>query len=197
MMLSIAAFLVFSCGSQKSATTGKIKVKEDAFVQGGNTSNQHMGNEMPKILRIFNSNEETKYARTSLLKFELPGKKNDFQKVTLHFPIEVYKKTEYPNAKFHLQVYGTDNNWQESSVTFNTLPKKGDLLGETKIEQSSDGKAHWIEIELNLNKIKTLLNQSKDGKLSFQLRNDEFNRISAKVPSKEQGDKEASYLVLE
>lgn len=160
MILLIGVFLNFSCGSQNSASTvasQKVMVKEDAFVQGGNTANQQMGTEVPKRLRIFNSNEDTKYARTGLLKFDLDDRKRDFKKVVLHLPVKVFEKAEYPNAKFHLQVYGTENNWQEATVSFQNLPGKGELLGETKIEQSADGKHQWTTVELSANKFKSLL----------------------------------------
>ena len=56
----------------QSINAQKIMVLEDAFVQGGENSNDVMVNTQPKALKVFNSKADSKYARITYLKFKLP-----------------------------------------------------------------------------------------------------------------------------
>ena len=176
----------------------KVKVLEDAFVQGGETSETTFGTDKPKMLRIFNSQKEGKYSRIVYLKFKLPKNIKEDSKTTLHFPIKVFINKNDGNLLFNLDVFTvTTNDWNENKITWNTKPAEDVKVGEIKIAQSLNKKWSWQKIELNSSELLKLAKSQKDNTITLALLNNEFNKISSNAPSKETSKKVASYLTIE
>jgi len=181
-----------------NAQSKKIVVSEDAFIQGGETSDTAMGESSPKNLRIFNSLADSKYARITYLKFSTPKKLKSVKKVTLHIPLKVYVNEDKPDATFNLEVFAIENDkWRELSITWGDALELGPLVGKIEVPQSLNNKNQKISIELNADEVSKLFNGKKDRKITLALLNSNFNKISAMAPSKEQSTKVASYLTIE
>ncbi|WP_152287928.1 CBM96 family carbohydrate-binding protein [Flavicella marina] len=194
----IALLVIVSMTYTVEAQTQKLKVVEDAFIQGGNTSDTAFGESSPKNLRIFKSNSDTKYSRITYLKFETPKKLKSVDKVTLHIPLKVYKNEDQPDATFNLEIYAVENDkWRELSITWSDALELGELVGSMEVPQSLDGKNQKLAIELDAKIVSDLFNGKKDRKITLALVNSNFNKISAMAPSKEQSTKVASYLIIE
>jgi len=192
-LLTIAAF---SFGAQSQSQ--KLIVKEDAFIQGGNTADTAFGESTPKNLRIFNSNADSKYARITYLKFETPKKLKSVDKVTLHIPLKVYKDDNQPEATFNLEIYAVENDkWRELSITWSDALELVELVGSMEVPQSLDNKNQKLAIDLDAKIVSALFNGKKDRKITLALVNSNFNKISSMAPSKEQSPKVASYLMIE
>lgn len=175
----------------------KINVSEDTFIEGGSSSSTAMGEKHPKNMRIFNSNDESKYARIGYMKFSIPKKIKEINTVELHFPLKVYKTDKNPNGKFGLEVYAVENdNWNEKTITWDEALELGSLLGEIKVSQSLDGKNKKIKITLEVEEFKKMLKGKKDRKVTLALTNQDFNKVSAMAPTKEQSGKSAAYLII-
>jgi len=195
-LITLSAIVAICLGAQ--AQTTKLTVKEDAFIQGGNTSDTAFGETSPKNLRIFNSEADSKYARITYLKFETPKKLNKINKATLHIPLKVYENKSNPEATFHLEVYAVENDkWRELSITWSDKLALGALVGSMEVPQSKDGKNQKLTISLDAAKVSELFNGKKDRKITLALVNTNFNKISSMAPSKEQSPKSASYLIIE
>ena len=195
-LITFVAIVAISFGLQ--AQSQKLKVKEDAFIQGGDTSDTAFGETSPKNLRIFNSNADSKYARVAYLKFETPKKLKSVKKVTLHIPLKVYVNEDKPEATFNLEIYAVENDkWRELSITWSDALELGELVGSMEVPQSKDGKNQKLAIELDAKIVSELFDGKKDRKITLALVNSNFNKISAMAPSKEQSQKVASYLIIE
>lgn len=196
-ILTIIA-IAFALSINSNAQSKKITVSEDAFIQGGNTSDTPFGETNPKNLRIFKSNEDTKYSRITYLKFNTPKKLKNVTKVTLHIPLKVYIKEDEPDATFNLEVYAVENDkWRELSITWSDALELGEMVGTIEVPQSVDGKNQKLAIELDAKEISKLIDGKKDKKITLALVNSNFNKVSAMAPSKEQSPKVASYLMIE
>ncbi len=191
----LAITFLFSANAQAQK---KIMVKEDAFIQGGETEDTAMGESKPKNLRIYKSQDNDKYSRITYLKFELPKKMKSVNKATLHIPLKVYINEEHPDATFNLEVFAVENDkWRELSITWSDALEPGEMLGSLEVPQSKDGKNQKLTIELDAKELSTLFDGKKDRKVTLALMNTNFNRVSAMAPSKEQSPKVASYLMVE
>jgi len=186
--------LAFSLGL--SAQEKKVKVLEDAYIQGGNTMTTPLGQKKPKDLLVFNSEAGTKYSRITYLKFKLPKKTKKVNSVELTINIKVYLSKKQNENKFSLQVYGVENdNWNESSITWDNAPELGEVLGETEIEQSYDSNTHTVTVKLDANKFNGLI-ERRDKYVTLALFNNNFNKLSSKLHAKEQGMSKAAYLKI-
>lgn len=192
-ILAIGILCVANVEAQK-----KIMVKEDAFIQGGDGEDTAWGETKPKNLRIYKSQDNDKYSRITYLKFEMPKKMKSVDKVTLHIPLKVYINEDNPDATFNLEVFAVENDkWRELSITWSDALEVGEMLGSMEVPQSKDGKNQKLAIELDANEFSKLFNGKKDRKVTLALMNNNFNRVSAMAPSKEQSPKVASYLMVE
>lgn len=161
----------------------KVKVFQDAFVQGGNTADEALGATTAGRLRVMKSNGTDKYSRTTYMQFNLK-KIEDFKTVDLHVCIRVYPRKDNASANFTMQVYGNAAaKWNESSITFNNKPDKGELLTSQDFEVNDNN--DWVKISLPADAVKELIKKSKKGRVTLVLSNDDFNKTSAEVISKE------------
>ncbi|MGB2273786.1 MAG: DUF7594 domain-containing protein, partial [Flavicella sp.] len=171
----------------------KIMVKEDVFIQGGETEFTAFGEQKPKNLRIYKSQTSDKYSRITYLKFEMPKKLKSADKISLHIPLKVYPNEDNPDATFNLEVFAVENDkWRELSITWDDALELGSMVGSMEVPQSVDGKNQRLEIELDAKEVSKLFNGKKDRKVTLALLNNNFNRVSAMAPSKEQSSKVAS-----
>ncbi|MGY5355934.1 CBM96 family carbohydrate-binding protein [Wenyingzhuangia sp. IMCC45467] len=177
----------------------KITVSADAFIQGGNTENTAFGTEKIKNLLILKSTGNDKYSRITYLKFKTPKKVSELKKVTLNFPIKVYENEEDPELLFNLDIIAVENDkWSESNITWSNALTLGNTVGHMKVPQTTNGKNNnWIEIELDAKEVSKLINGKKDKYITLALANNEFNRLSAILPSKENSPKLAAFLTVE
>ncbi|TRX71890.1 DNRLRE domain-containing protein [Carboxylicivirga sp. M1479] len=182
-LLTIFTLLLFVSAGVYANKPVKVKVWQDAFVQGGESADEAMGTTTDGRLRVMNSKEDTKYARTAFLQFNLK-KVESFESVDLNICVRVYRSKKDDATQFALNVYGCDNNkWSESSITFNSQPEKGELLATQTLEANEDNQ--WMTISLPKEKVMDLMKASKKGKLTLVLANDDFNRTSIEIVSKE------------
>ncbi len=174
----------------------KVRIIEDAFIQGGQTSSTAFGTKKPKDLYVFNSEADSKYSRITFLKFKLDRKQKEVSSVELIINIKVYLSKTSDDDKFSLQVYGVeDDNWDESSITWDDAPELDEVLGSALIEQSKDSRTHTVKITLDADKFNKLIGK-KDKYVTLALFNDNFNKISSKVHAKEQGFSNSAYLKI-
>lgn len=194
---SLVIALLFIINSQAQAQQ-KIMVSEDTFIEGGESSDKIMGEVKHKNIRIFNSQEATKYARIGYLKFKMPKKLSEVSSVELNMPLKVYKNENRPNEKFNLEIFVVeDDKWNELSITWEDALELGVMVGEAEVEQSLDDKHQWIKIELDAKEISKLFDGKKDRNITLALMNNNFNKVSAMAPTKESYSKNASYLIIE
>jgi len=188
----VILFFTITINAQK-----KIKVSEDAFVQGGDTKNTTFGVEKSNALMVANSKKSGKYSRNSYLKFEITEDIKD-KKIILHIPVKVFNKSGDESTLFNLEVYTVeDNTWSENEITFENKPSLGKKIGGIEIPESVDKKMSWQKIELDTKEVSALLNQSKSTTLSLALVNLEFNKTSAMMGAKEKSKKFSSYITIE
>ncbi|MBL4746391.1 MAG: DNRLRE domain-containing protein [Flavobacteriaceae bacterium] len=174
----------------------KIMVSEDTFIQGGPSADIAMGATVPKNIRIFNSNANSKYARIGYLKFNLSKKIKTVKNVRLCIPLKVYKSAKNPTGKFELEVMAIENdNWSENSITWNDALTLGKQLGAISVSQATNGKNQLLTIQLDVAVFNSLI-LKKDTTVSLALTNTNFNKVNAMAPSKEQSKRVAAYLLI-
>ncbi|TLX76042.1 DNRLRE domain-containing protein [Labilibacter sediminis] len=161
----------------------KVKVSQDAFVQGGETSDEAFGLTKDGRLRVMKSNGTDKYSRISYLQFNLK-KIESIESATLNLCVRVFPSKNDASAQFSLNVYACENNkWSETGITFDNKPEKAELLATEVLPVNDDNS--WISISIPADKLKALKEKSKKGKVTLVLANDDFNRTSIEVISKE------------
>ncbi|WP_430817508.1 DUF7594 domain-containing protein [Carboxylicivirga sp. RSCT41] len=161
----------------------KVKVSQDAFVQGGETADEAMGTSTAGRLRVMNSDADTKYSRTAYLQFNLK-KVEDFESVELNICVRVYRSKKDDATQFALNIYACDDNkWSESTITFNDKPEPGELIASQTLNANEDNQ--WVSVTLPKDKIMALKKASKKGKITLVLANNDFNRTSIEIVSKE------------
>lgn len=196
-IINIVALLLLFVSTVQAQKAEKVLVYEDAFIQGGETADVAMGVKKPKNMRIFNSQADSKYARIGYLKFKVSKKIESIKDVELHFSLKVYKTEKNPEGKFGLEVYGVeDDKWSEDSITWEEALELGELLGDIEVEQSLDDKNKKVVVKLNAEAFNKLLNGKKDRMVTLALTNDNFNKVSAMAPTKEQSAKAGAYLMI-
>lgn len=127
--------LIFLCCVASNAQTKTITISEDAFVQGGETADEALGGTKPNNLMVYNSKQNTKFSRITYLKFSLPKKMTEITKLELNIPIKVFKKEDNPDLTFNIEVLGVnDDNWSESTITWNTKPELAQVLGTVELQ---------------------------------------------------------------
>jgi len=199
MKTMILFFILIALTTNQSvAQPTKILVLEDAYVQGGETSDETLGKTANKKLMVGNSKADNKYARKTFLKFSLPSNLNNINSIILNIPIKVFKSKTDSNAKFKLDIFTVkNNNWREDKITWNNAEEFDSKVGSVEIGQSQNDKNEWHQIELDASLISELLKVQKGNVLTLALLNIDFNKTSAILPSKEQSKKTASYLIIE
>jgi len=161
----------------------KVKVFQDAFVQGGETADEALGSTTSGRLRVMKSNGVDKYSRTTYMQFNLK-KIETFETVDLNVCIRVYPSKADASASFTMHVYGnSDAKWNESAITFSNKPEKGEIL--TSKELKANDNNDWVKISIPADAMKELLKNSKKGRITLVLSNDDFNKTSAEIISKE------------
>lgn len=194
----IILVVLITFSASLNAQNNKVFVVEDTYVQGGETREQPLGKEDSNLLRIFTSENDTKYGRISFLKFNLPKNATNLSKLTLHIPIKVFNTTGDDTLQFALDVYTLENNnWSESELTWVTKPAYAQKVGAISIPKSTDEKHSWQVIELDAKVINDLIIAQKSTTLSIGLYNLTPNKTSALMPSKEKSKKLASFITFE
>lgn len=190
--------LILLCCIASNAQTKTITISEDAFVQGGETADEALGETKLKNLMVSNSKQNTKFSRITYMKFSLPKKMAEVTKVELNIPIKVFKNEGNPELTFNLEVVGVnDDNWSELKITWNTKPELAQVLGTAELQQSLNNEIQWIKLILDVQEFNKLYNKDKDREVTLALVNNKSNKISATAPSKESNSKNAAYLILD
>lgn len=180
MKKKLLSLIVLSLVTVMSVTaqTKKIKASEGTFVQGGETADETFGVSKPDVLFVLNSKTNTKWSRIGFLKFKLPEGVKSLKSVELNIKIKVFKKEEFPDSKFDLDVQAVpEGKWSSKSITFNNAPKLGTVVGSVQLDQSLDDKLKSVSIKLDAEAVNKLLEESKDGEITIAL----ANNISAKT----------------
>lgn len=161
-----------------NAQTKKIKASEGTYVQGGETADETFGVSKPDVLFMLNSKTNTKWSRIGFLKFKLPGGVKSLKSVELNIRIKVFKKEEFLDSKFDLDVQVVpEAKWSSKTITFNNAPQLGTVVGSIQLDQSLDDKLKPVSIKLDVETVNKLLKESKDGEITIAL----ANNISAKT----------------
>lgn len=178
---SFGMMILFPVFSQAQKAT-KVKVAEDAFVQGGETATEALGATISDRLRIQKSDGNDKYSRSTYLKFAFDAQK-DFSSAVLNLCLKVNASKNDVDAQFSLDVYSSENEaWDEASITFEKCPAIQDLMGQTTLAPNENN--DWVQIELNAETLKKLI-KANQGTVTLVLYNKDFNQTSAEVISKE------------
>ncbi len=178
---TLGLLISFPVISQAQKTI-KVKVSEDAFVQGGETSTEALGTTLPDRLRVQKSDGNDKYSRSTYLKFAFDAQKN-FSSAVLNVCVKVNASKNDADAQFTLDVYSTESGeWNESAITFETRPAIKDLMGQTTLAPNENNE--WTQIELDVALLKSLV-KANGGEVTLVLYNEAFNQTSADVISKE------------
>ena len=192
----IAIAFTFSINS--NAQSVKIMVSEDAFIQGGGTSNTAMGVKAKKALKIKKSKANSAYTRISYLKFETPKKLKKADKITLHVPLLVYVNKNHPDRTFGLNIFAVENdNWTEDTINWSEALELGELVGSMEVPQCLNNQTKELAIELSAEKVSLLFKGRNDKNITLALVNSKNNGLGATAPSKERSVNLASYLMIE
>lgn len=169
--------LCFLTAMSVSAQSVKIEIAEAAFIQGGETALEAFGVTKPGTLLVLNSKTNTKYSRTTFLKFKLPQGVESVKSAEIVLQIRVFKDKVFPDSKFDLDVQAVpDSKWSSQSITFNNAPKLGAILGSAQVNQSLDDKFEWVKIKLYADSVNELIKNSIKRTITIAL----ANNISAK-----------------
>lgn len=178
---TVGMMILFSVVAQAQKAT-KVKVAQDAFIQGGETSTEALGTSLADRLRIQKSDGNDKYSRSTYLKFVFDAQK-DFSSAVLNVCVKVNASKNDADAQFSLDVYSSENEaWDEASITFEKCPAIKDFLGQATLAPNENN--DWVQIELNAQMLKNLIKANK-GFVTLVLYNKDFNQTSAEVISKE------------
>lgn len=179
-LLSVAMLLLISVNANAQKVQ-KIKVSQDAFVQGGETADEPMGVTTSDRLRVMKSTGDSKYSRITYLQFNLK-KVAVINDVELNVCVKVYESKDDASAQFSMDVMACeDNKWSENSITFNNKPEVGELLASVVVPTNENNE--WVKISIPAEKIKEL--KDKKGKVTLVIYNTDFNRTSGEIISKE------------
>lgn len=132
----------------------------DAFVRNGSYANANYGSDT--VLNV--KSDAPGYARKSYLKFDYNGYGGS-QVLSAKLRLNVSSVGSDPVRR--VKLYGlTDHTWAENSITWNSAPQNGTLLGSYDIGTGAGG---WFEFDVT-----DYINGSMAGKLvSFALVNEE------------------------
>lgn len=190
-IICLSLFISFNSYAQK-----KITASEDVFIQGGETSGEDFGTTDASILRIGNSDQDSKYARIVYLKFRMPKKIDEIKSVSLVLNIKVFKRDMYKGQNFNMNIYGVENDyWKESSITWDDALELGDKVGSKIIPQSETQKNSKIEIKLDIESLKKYFNGKKDRNLTLAIGGYD-TKLSAVMPSKDKSSKFGPTLII-
>lgn len=110
---------------------------EDAYVRGGSSSNANYGGATNLVVKKGSS---ANFFRKTLLKFNL----NDENLTNEQIGRVVLKLYKTSGTKITLTASKIDNNWLESTVTWDTAPTIGSEI--TSVDLSSDGGVYELDI---------------------------------------------------
>jgi hypothetical protein len=142
---------------------------DDAYIRGGSSVAVNYGTEVNLELK---SNDNESYCRRVLLKFALSGV-DEFYQATLRLYASSAKSMP-------ITVFETTDDWDESDVTWNTAPSKGNSIVSTDI--SSSGVYYEWDVSDYVS-----AQLSGDGVVSFLLDDETISQNSADFNSKEAG----------
>ncbi len=110
----------------------KIIVKEDAYVQAGKTADDNFGDSDMLDFKAVGS-KPNEYYRITLLKFDVSQLNNmEYDKLFLELNCTSIESYDHPTR---INVYGCyPDDWQEMSVTYNTLPEREELINSVVVE---------------------------------------------------------------
>lgn len=189
-LLSLIA-LGFMTVMSVNAQSQKIKITESAYIQGGETALEAFGVSKPETLLVLNSKGNTKFARTTFLKFKLPEGLDQVKSAELALQIKVFKDRIPSDSKFDLDVQAVPNcKWSSQSITFSNAPKAGSVLASAKIDQSADNKFDWVSIKLDVEAVNELIKDSKKRAITIALANNVASTFGASIGKD-------SFLILE
>lgn len=93
----------------------------DTYVQGGTDANKpNVDYALKGDLIVKSDLGDQSYTRKSLIKFSLDGIPDDYENVYLELQLKGTPGVDFSNAN----VYAVESNWDEKTVTFNTMPKR-------------------------------------------------------------------------
>ncbi len=106
----------------------KIPVSEDSYVEAGTSADKNFGSsEIIDVKAGVAGKEIDQYYREALLKFDIKAASElEYTSVFLELDCKLVEKGDIPVT---LNVYGCyPYDWNEKTVTFNTIPEKEDLI---------------------------------------------------------------------
>ena len=195
MNSKVLIFLMLLSTLYLQAQKDRINALEDTFIQGGETASEIFGETKAQILRVAHSDKNSKYARITYLKFKMPKKFDDVENINLVINIKVFKKDELPEETLSLSVFLIDDKWSELSTSWDDALELKTEIAQINLPQTKADKAEEIIIELDINKVKTYLNEN-GRMLSIALAS--YNsRTSAVITSKDKSVKFGPHLMFE
>lgn len=97
-----------------------ISAVSDTYLQGGKDANEKGQFHKFGGLVVKNDRGEQHYTRKSLIKFNLSALPSDFEDAYLEFELSSLPADDFTRAN----IYAVESDWEEETVTFNTMPKR-------------------------------------------------------------------------
>ena len=160
-----------------------INVEQDSYIRGGSNSNKNYGTESSLVVKESRSNN--KYSRISYLNFNLSSVSGMITSAKLHIHGRVSS-----GSSFDVDVYETDDNWEETTIKWNNAPSISSNLGSFSVRGGSVTE-YIVDITPYVQG-----EQSGDGYVSIVLKDDSKTKGKFVINSKESGS-DIAFLEIE
>ena len=155
-----------------SKETLNVTIGEDAYVRGGTNAGINYGSENVMVVKDSPTNDT--FTRRAYLNFDLPTINGVIESAVLHFSGQIAS-----GSAFDIEVYGTTDSWNESTITWNNAPAAGSLVGAVDISGAGFN-AYQLDVTAFV-----AAEVAGDGSVSFMLGDAEETNSMADLRSKE------------
>lgn len=115
----------------------------DSYVRDGDYSNSNYGNDNIIVVK----SDNTGYARKGYVKFDTSSYDGVFTKATF----KIYASSVNFTPSRTIDIYMTDENWAESTITWRNAPAKGEKIASITITNNTgleDKTGYWYEFDV-------------------------------------------------
>ncbi|MBB6461865.1 CBM96 family carbohydrate-binding protein [Flammeovirga kamogawensis] len=190
LLFSLGMVSLVQAGEPKNG--GKIKVKQDAYVECGESSVKTMGSTQSNKLRVGNVKKENKYSRRTYLKFSMKNIDglDNANFIVLHVYGKAFSKQTDKNAIIDVHTV-LSNKWNEESITWKKAPQVGGKIGTFEVTQKGEqGGWAWYTVSIPAIEIKELIIDSgKKQEFSIALQSVADRPVTSEFYSKERTSK--------
>lgn len=175
MKVCLGAFALFLAGQSFAQDVNAYTANptDDCYVRLGENADNNYSSDA--ILRVKQSLTSAKNSRSTYLKYDLKGA--SVENITNAY-VKIYS---YYKAGDETQItaYGTDDNWEEATITYNNAPANGDSL----VSVGDIQKGAWVTFDISDYVIAQLA--ASDSIISIHLDELAFTGVDLRFYSKE------------